>query len=245
MPHAELRSGEANKPPSPLARTDLPQEVVALASRLGVKADCPTNRVQLTETGKMRLAPDSAERPFSASQTLAVPEVEFDWRAQIRLVGPIGARVTEGLEGGEGYLTARLFGLVRLAQIRGGDLAFKGEATRYLAELVWNPDAILFNRALEWLVLDQQRLLVAVGQGQRRGEVRLQLDGNGDPTSVEVDARPRQAGRASKLTPWFGRCSRYQWQGGRRIPHFAEAGWDMDGKPFVYWRARIETWSIT
>jgi hypothetical protein len=174
-----------------------------------------------------------------------VQDVEFSWRAHIRLVGPIGARVIEGLGDGEGYFDASLFGLVRLAHIRGGDLAFIGEATRYLAELVWNADAILFNHALQWRVLDQQRLLVAVGQGQRRSEVRLQLDGNGDPTSVEVDARPRQVGRASKLTPWFGRCSRYQWQGGRRIPHFAEAGWDMDGKPFVYWHARIETWSIT
>jgi hypothetical protein len=98
-----------------------------------------------------------------------VQDVEFSWRAHIRLVGPIGARVIEGLGDGEGYFDASLFGLVRLAHIRGGDLAFIGEATRYLAELAWNADAILFNHALEWRVLDQQRLLVAVGQGQRRG----------------------------------------------------------------------------
>jgi hypothetical protein len=66
---------------------------------------------------------------------------------------------------------------------------------------VWNPDAILFNHALEWRILAEKRLAIAVGQGQRRGEVRLRLDGNGDPISIEVDARPRQVGRASKLTP--------------------------------------------
>jgi hypothetical protein len=126
------------------------------------------------------------------------------------LFGPVGARVIEGLGDGQGYFDASLFGLVPLAHISGGDLAFIGEATRYLAELVWNADAILFNHALEWRVLDQERLLVAVGQGQRRGEVRLQLDGNGDPISVEVGARPRQVGRTSKLTPWFGRCSEYR-----------------------------------
>jgi hypothetical protein len=130
MPHAELHVG-ANKPPSPLARTDLPQEIVALASRLGVKAYRPTSGVQLTQIGNMRLAPDSADRPFSASQTLSVQDVEFVWRAQLRLVGPITMRVTEGFESGEGYLAARLFGLVRLAQIRGGDLAFNAAAHQY------------------------------------------------------------------------------------------------------------------
>ena len=66
---------------------------------------------------------------------------------------------------------------------------------RYLAELVWNPDAILFNRDLEWQVLNQECLLVAVGKDKRRAEVRLRLDGNGDPISMEADARPRQVGR--------------------------------------------------
>jgi hypothetical protein len=64
MHHAELHSGEANKPRLPLARADLPQEVMALALRLDVKADHPTNRVQLTQIGQMRLAPASADRPF-------------------------------------------------------------------------------------------------------------------------------------------------------------------------------------
>jgi hypothetical protein len=241
---AKHRSGDSKKPPLPQARTDLPREVVALASRLGVRADRSTSHVQLTQIGEIRLGPDSAVRPFSASQQFVVHDLEFTWRAWIRLVGPIGVRVTEGLQSGEGCLAASLLGVVRLARIRGGDLAFKGEAMRYLAELVWNPDAILFNRALEWRVLDQQRLLVAVANGQRRSEIRLHLDSNGDPISIAADARPRQVGRTSQLTPWFGRCSEYQCHGGRRIPHVAEAGWNIDGEPFIYWRARIQTWSM-
>jgi hypothetical protein len=64
MHHAELHSGEANKPRLPLARADLPQEVMALALRLGVKADHPTSRVQLTQIGQMRLAPLLRTAPF-------------------------------------------------------------------------------------------------------------------------------------------------------------------------------------
>jgi hypothetical protein len=115
---------------------------------------------------------------------------------------------------------------------------------RYLAELVWNPDAILFNHDLEWRVLDQRRLQVAAGNGPRRVEVCLVLNDDGDPASMEAGARPRLVGRTFAMTPWFGRCHDYQWLGGRRVPCRAEAGWDLDGKPFVYWKAQCETWSV-
>ncbi len=67
----------------------------------------------------------------------------------MRFAGPIVVQVIEGLDG-EAHLDARLLGVVRLAHVRGGDQVFRGEAMRYLAELVWNPDAILFNHDLEW-----------------------------------------------------------------------------------------------
>ncbi|HUH85457.1 MAG TPA: DUF6544 family protein [Stellaceae bacterium] len=77
-----------------------------------------------------------------------------------------------------------------------------------------------------------------------RAEIRLHLDGNGDPAAIEADGRPRMVGRLMQPTPWFGRCSDYAWQGGRRIPTRAEAGWRLEGGPFVYWRGRIESWSV-
>jgi hypothetical protein len=163
----------------------------------------------------------------------------------MRLVGPITVRVEEGLDRGKGHLDVRLLGLAPLAHISGGDLAFQGEATRCLAELVCNPDAIFFNRDLEWRVLDQRGLLVAVGKDERRAEVRLCLDDSGAHIFMVVEARPGQVGRALAKTPWFGRCEGYEWCGGRRVPRRAEVGWDLERKPFVYWRARIQTWSVT
>ena len=67
---------------------------------------------------------------------------------------------------------------------------------RYLAELIWNPDAILFNRDLVWQVLIQECLQVAVGHGERRADLRLRLDADGDPIAMTADAPPRQVGRA-------------------------------------------------
>jgi len=36
----------------------------------------------------------------------------------------------------------------------------------------------------------------------------------------------------------------YQTTNGRPIPIEAEVGWILDGAQFIYWRARIESWSL-
>jgi hypothetical protein len=36
----------------------------------------------------------------------------------------------------------------------------------------------------------------------------------------------------------------YRSIGGRRIPMQGEAGWILDGVEFIYFRGRIESWSV-
>jgi hypothetical protein len=98
-------------------RQDLPEEVAALALRLGASPHCRTSHVRLTQAGTMRLAPDAAEHRFTAEQIIAVRDVEFSWRARMGLAGPIGVTVAEGLASGDGNWEARLLGLLRLAQV--------------------------------------------------------------------------------------------------------------------------------
>jgi hypothetical protein len=62
-----------------------------------------------------------------------------------------------------------------------GDDTFRGETMRYLAELPWIPDALLFNTQLSWRVIDTRTLAVATGKGARRSEVRITLNEAGDP----------------------------------------------------------------
>jgi len=169
--------------------------------------------------GTMRLAPNGAEHAFSAAQTLEVRQIGFAWRARMPLAGPVVAYVAEGLDRGEGYLTVKLFGLVPLARARAGDAAFRGEALRYLAELAWNPDAVLFNRELDWRVVDQDTLLVGAGgdaprrdpppprrQRRSRGDRGGWASANGGaPDAANAVVRPLQrlrvAGRSAHPDP--------------------------------------------
>ena len=92
------------------------------ASPAGTNSRPSRRSESTTSRATARSSPDSADRSFTASQTLAVQHVGFSWRAHMRIAGPIAVHVTEGLDRGEGYLDVRLLGLVRLAHIMGGDL---------------------------------------------------------------------------------------------------------------------------
>jgi uncharacterized protein DUF6544 len=228
--------------PQASPRTDLPLEVIALARRLGVSADQGGRLVTLTQQGEMWLKPDSKPLPFTARQTSAVSDVNFLWQASSQMHG-VSMRVIDYLVGSEGGLEVRLFGALPIVRAANDDTAFRGEAMRYLAEIMWNPEALLFNRQIDWRVVDARTLAAATGSGARRSEVRLILNESGDPVRAEADARPRADGGVLTLCPWFARCRDYQVIGGRRVPMEGEAGWVLAGAEFVYFRARILSWS--
>jgi hypothetical protein len=135
--------------------------------------------VRLTQIGYLRLKPGSKAVDFSAAQIMSVVEVGFLWRAWFRMAG-VSMQIIDYVVGSEAGLEGRLLSSVPVVRMTGSDAMFRGEAMRYLAELMWNPDAILFNPQLTWRVLDARTLAVATGEGARRCEVRLILNEDGD-----------------------------------------------------------------
>ncbi|MGO9360776.1 MAG: DUF6544 family protein [Xanthobacteraceae bacterium] len=237
-----LQQSLQQAPAAPGARAGLPAEVLALAQWLGAADGRPARLVRLTQRGEMWLKPGARALAFTARQTIAVADVGFLWQAKFAMAG-LPMRIIDYLVDDQGGLQGRLVGVVPVVTMIGGDAMFRGEAMRYLAELIWAPDAMLLNRRLDWRVIDARTLAVATGAGARRCEVRLLLDEAGDPVRVEADDRPRQDRGVVTPTPWFCRGRDFRAIGGRRIPTAGEAGWIVDGVEFIYWRARIESWA--
>jgi hypothetical protein len=139
---------------------------------------------------------------FNAVQTIELRRPEFVWRAS---AGPFGCvSVIDALRNGEADLEVQVFRLLRIASVKGGTVAAKGEIMRYLAELPWAPDAILLNPMLAWTVVDGRTFRVSAGQGQARGEVELQLDESGriarvlaQPGRIRTDAIAELTSRSS------------------------------------------------
>jgi hypothetical protein len=222
--------------------TALPREVRDLAARLGATHGAPSSTVTLTQRGSMRDRPGGREMRFRASQTIDLRRPAFEWRAS---TGPFGCiSVLDALRDGEAELQARAFGLLRIAGVKGGAAAAKGEIMRYLAELAWAPDAILRNPSLAWAVIDGRTLRVSAGQERARGEVELRLDADGRIAHVRAQDRPRKEGSGFVERPWHGRFSDYRQHQGRWLPFAGEVGWVLHERSFVAWRGEMLSWTI-
>lgn len=239
-----LRRSLEKAPKALAARVDLPSEVFTLARRLGVCDDGGGRLVRLTQSGEMWLRPGSKPLAFKAEQVIAVAEVGFLWRAWLMMTAGVSMQVIDYMVGDKAGLEGRLLGALPIIRMTDSDTILRGEAMRYLAELMWNPDALLLNRQLNWRVINARTLAVATGDGTRRCEVRLILDDAGELIGIEADDRPRQDGRVVANCPWFGRGGDYRTIGGRRIPTRAEVGWLLNGVEFIYWRGRVDSWSL-
>jgi hypothetical protein len=222
-------------------RTDLPPEVMALAARYGVSPGHGSRFAQFDETGQMWSAPGASQMNFSARQTISTSDPYFLWRAK---AGPAGlVKVADYLMPGGGGLEARILGVVPVASDVGRPQTIQGEAMRYLAELPWNPDALLYNHALEWKVIDGHHLRVATGHDDVRAEVVLELDETGLIIGSGAESRPRLENGHYIPTPWHGRFRDYARVDGRMVPMAGEVAWTINGTPFVYWRGRVANWS--
>src|SRR5581483_432575 len=93
--------------------------------------------VRLEQTGRMWQKPGGRPLDFTASQSIAVDEVAFSWRARFGRT----IRVVDRFAGGEGELEVKLLGLVSVGRARGPETS-ESEAMRYLAELPWAPHAV-------------------------------------------------------------------------------------------------------
>ncbi|HWM10985.1 MAG TPA: DUF6544 family protein [Solirubrobacteraceae bacterium] len=189
--------------------------------------------VRIGQEGEMRLRPGGRAMRFSAVEELAVDRIAFSWRARF----PLAIRVFDGCTGGRGKLEARVLG-VPVMRRSGAEVA-AGEVLRYLAELPWVPWAMEHNAELEWRELDERSVEVAGRAGGRRLAVTVEFDADGDIVRAGCDARPRQVGRTSVLTPWGGEFGDYRALGGMRIPTRARVYWELDEGRFVYWRGTV------
>jgi len=93
----------------------LPNEVRALALRLGADPSRVTGHSVLRQTGEMKLSLASQRwHRFSARQTMAVTSCAFDWHAQFSPFGYLS--LTDALKAGRGQLDVTALGLIPLVR---------------------------------------------------------------------------------------------------------------------------------
>lgn len=190
----------------------LPDTVRELASRLGARAMPAGTAVRLSQKGRLRQDAGARWMTFKATQSISATDCSFDWRAR---VGPCGlVTVRDALTQGTGRLEVMALGIVPTARAADRPDVTRGEIMRYLAELPWNPHAILSNVGLRWREESPHRLVVSAGTDTTRADVLFDLDGDGRISSAFAPDRPRAVGNDFIPTPWYGEFRDYRMHDG-------------------------------
>lgn len=225
--------------PAAVDRARLPPLVRAFAERATAGHPDVPDTIALTQAVEMKLRPGGGWMPVAARQTIATGETAFAWDARAAIAPLVSARVLDACVAGEGRLTVRLLGSIRMAEARGAAVTL-GEVYRYLAELPWAPHAILANPSLAWRQLDERTVEVSAEAADGEfARLRLIFDADGDVVAVEVDDRPREVKGDHVATRWRGVFSDYRDFGGIRLPAHAEVSWLLDDGPFTYFRGDL------
>jgi hypothetical protein len=198
-------------------------------------------RVRVRQTGSFRMGEaEDSWRPFTATQVFAIGPPGFVWDARVRLFPGLGVRVRDSYVAGSGGMRAALAGLLPVMDAAATPELASGALQRYLAEAMWFPTALLPSQGVRWTPIDQRRALATLADGSTEVSLEFRIAADGELESVYAPARFRESGGAYVATPWEGRVLRTEEREGLRIPVEVEVLWQIDGRPFPYFRGGID-----
>lgn len=221
-----------------MATHTIPERLRRHAERALLAEGVAGTEVLLHQKGEMRFGPEGKWMPFTAEQRMSTERVDFRWHARVKMAPLVTAVVDDAYEDGRGVLDAKVWGLVPVAHAEGLELD-RGEMQRYLAELPWNPLAMLHNSELRFG--DGEAGALRVWAGDPETYVDLGFDEAGDVATAFTRTRCRD----DAPVPWGGRFEGYRSFGPVRVPARAEVYWVLPEGEFVYWRGEVTGWEVT
>jgi len=181
-------------------------------------------------------------KPFTSKQRVVTRAPGFVWDGKVALLPGLPVRVHDAYIGGEGILHPAILGLFTLVDMRGGADLAQGELMRFFAEAAWYPTALLPSQGVRWEAVDEHSARATLVDGPLNLTMTFRFGSDGLMTSVRAEARGRTVAGKVVPTPWEGRWSNYQPQGGMRVPMTGEVVWLLppsQGGDKPYWRGTI------
>jgi len=214
-------------------RSGLPEPVERYVETVLEESSPLVGTARIEQRGELRL--DDDWRPFGAVQHVAVDPPGFVWDADVAVAPGVDVRVVDRYVDGEGGLRATLLSVLPVVEAPPEPSMNEAELTRYLAECVWVPTALLDER-VEWEAVDDATARATVRDGETTASLTFEFDERGLVERVHADERYRLD--EDDVAPWTGEFSEYRVRNGVLVPTVATVRWDGEGS---YWRGTVES----
>ncbi|HEX9148945.1 MAG TPA: DUF6544 family protein [Thermoanaerobaculia bacterium] len=197
-------------------------------------------RARLRQRGEFLVKPEGNRwAPFDAVQHIAVLPPGFVWDARIRMAPGLKVRVRDGFVEGQGTMSASVMGVKTILRVENTPDIAAAALMRYLAETTWVPTALLPSAGVSWTSIDDSSARATLTAGPTTVALDFRFGADGLVESVFSPARGREVGGSTIPTPWQGRWTCWENQGGIRIPVEGEVEWLLPEGPQPYWRGRV------
>lgn len=192
----------------------------------------------VTEDGEFALAPD-AWRIMHARERFSTMPIGFVWEARIKTAPFAPTYVHDSYVHGVASMRGDLLGLYPAVNQTGTRELNEGALTRFLAEAVWFPTALLPGHGVSWMSYGKSSAVATLTDRGITVSARFRFNDEGDIVEIVVADRFRAVNGAFERTPWIVRCTDHQEHDGMRIPTRAEAAWQLAETLVPYWRGRV------
>ena len=199
-------------------------------------------RVELTQSGQMKLKPDAEWIPLHAKQWYRVPEVAFEWQGWVKAAPLFHVKATDFYDNGVGSLKIRLWGFIPMGTAEGPEVS-EGELMRYLSEIIWFPPAML-GENIAWEAVNDTLARATITDGGLEVSGDFHFDPDGRLTAFTAIRYADMGDGEFRLADWYAPVSEYADFNGWYLPSKGSAVWLFEEGDYEYIRLKIESISL-
>jgi hypothetical protein len=178
-------------------------------------------------------------KSFTSEQRVVTQAPGFVWNGRIAMLPGVPVLVHDAYFAGEGLLRPAIFGLITLVNLQGKGEIARGELMRFFAEAAWYPTALLPSQGVRWEAINDTSARATLTDGPISLTMTFTFGADDLIKSVLAESRGRTVAGKVIPTPWEGRWSNYQRQGGMLVAMTGEVAWLLPEGAKPYWRGTI------
>ncbi|MCU0388906.1 MAG: hypothetical protein MUE71_09900, partial [Chitinophagaceae bacterium] len=187
---------------------------------------------RLTQTGKMKLKPESNWFDFTATQYFNIAKPAFIWNTRVSMPANTYMIGRDKFENGKGAMQIKLLSLINIVNEKDNPALNTGTAQRYLAEMCWFPTAAI-EPYIKWTNMDSLNAKATLSLHDLEVEGVFTFNPEGDFVRFET-IRYYGSGSEAVQAPWIIQPTAYKVMSGFRVPYKNRVTWNLDKGNFTW-----------